>query len=104
MMPITTADARALEAVEQKQPFEFPFAARSKVFEVFFPTSADVRDVAHGMGETPDGVLVLTQIGGYVLSATQHLWTRDVALLQASANNTRALVMFFTLRENVVDA
>lgn len=99
----TFGDAKALHRQEQRQPFDLPFAALSAVFDVYFPDTT-VRDVAHGLGETPDGVLIYLQVGGYVLTPAPHTWTKDVAYLQASAAETRARVQFFVLRENIINA
>jgi hypothetical protein len=102
--PVDRPTSDALVAVDRRQPFEWPFAACSKIFEVYFPSNSTVVDVAHGMGEIPIGMVVLSQVGGIVYTPVGNLWTKDVAYLLASANGTRALLVFVTARENTVDA
>lgn len=90
------------DAIAAAVPFApLPFAAVSEVLEVFFPGTG-VADVAHGMSAIPDGVLVLLQVGGTVVAANVASWDRTRAYLQASAANTRAIVIFVTFKEGTV--
>lgn len=71
-----------------------PFLDRSPVYEVTFPAANTARDVQHGMGVIPTGVIVLVAVGGNVRCSDLTRWTGELAFLQADAANTRARVYF----------
>jgi len=100
---LTKPESQAFDAAE-REGFGAPFAAYSRCFEVSFPNNTDTIDVAHGLGAVPDGMLKLVEVGGTVEAVTPHLWSTTVAYLKASAANTRARVVFITLRESILDA
>lgn len=80
-----------------------PILAYGPVLEVFFPASATARDVQHGLGATPTGVLILLESGGAVRGMNVTDWTPDLAFLEADTANTRARVVFI-LTEVPTDA
>lgn len=95
-------EAPVAQAIDDAAPaLELPFAQMSSVLDVDF-TSTSVADIAHGMSAVPDGVMVLLQVGGTVTAANLTGWDRSRAYLQASAANTRALVVFVTFKEGAV--
>lgn len=79
-----------------------PFASVGRVLEVVFPAANTRRDIPHGLGVVPDGYFLVLASGGVVTATDVHLWTADVAWLMASAVNTRARVLFYTLQEGVM--
>jgi hypothetical protein len=66
----------------------------SRVFECEFPLAATARDIAHGMGVVPTGVIILLQSGGLVAAKQVSLWTAEIAYLSATAPHTRARFYF----------
>lgn len=79
-----------------------PYAAIGPILEVVFPVANTRRDLPHGLGQVPDGYHVLLQSGGVLTATDVALWTPQVAWLMASANNTRARLIFFTLHQGVI--
>lgn len=77
--------------------------ARSRVFEVLFPAANTTRDVQHGMGVIPTGVIVIAAVGGNVRCSDLTTWTTELAFLQADVANTRARI-YFILTEVPTDA
>jgi hypothetical protein len=77
--------------------------ARSHVLEVTFPAANTTRDVQHGMGQVPTGVIVIAAVGGNVRCSDLTTWTTDLAFLQADAANTRAR-LYFIVTEVPIDA
>jgi hypothetical protein len=76
------------------------YASVSAPLELHFPAATTRRDVAHGLAQVPTGYHVLLATATITADAPQD-WTRDVAFLQASAADARAIVVFFTLTEEV---
>lgn len=90
------------EALGDARPYpSLRYAQMGRPIELLFPAATTRRDVAHGLGQIPTGYHVLLSTSPIVADAPAD-WTRDVAGLQASAANTRAIVVFFTLIENEV--
>jgi hypothetical protein len=77
--------------------------ARSRVLEVFFPVANTTRDVQHGMGLIPTGVIVIAAVAGAVRCVDLTTWTAELAFLQDDAANTRAR-LYFILTEVPTDA
>lgn len=98
---VDVASSEALARAQAGQP-QF-LRAHGPALEVKFPAALTRRDVAHGLGVVPDGYLLARQVGGFVRAIDVHLWTADRAYLEADTAGTRAVVMFFTFREGVVD-
>lgn len=97
-------DPSTSEALARTQaPLRPWWGAYGRVLEVTFPAATTRRDVAHGLGVVPDGVLVLAAITGNVRAVDLHRWTADTAYLEADVANARARVLFVTAREGVVD-
>ena len=80
-----------------------PYLDRSKTFDVLFTAANTPRDVQHGMGQIPTGVIVIAAVGGNVRCSDLTTWTADLAFLQADAANTRAR-LYFIVTEVPVDA
>lgn len=88
--------AEAFKRAEQElRPFWRDYA---RPVEVHFPVAAATRQVAHGLGTVPTGYLIMLQTGA-LYAVTPERWTSDLALLQAPSANTRAVLMFYTIRE-----
>lgn len=77
--------------------------ARSRVFEVLFTAANKTRDIQHGMGVTPTGVVIIAAVGGAVRCSDLTTWTDRLAFLQADTAKTRAR-LYFILTEVPVDA
>lgn len=95
------ASNKAVEGL-RAEPLALPYAALGPIIEVAFPFAAVPRDVPHGLGQVPDGYHVLLESLGVLTAVDVAQWTRDIAFLQASANNTRARVLFFTVRQGAL--
>lgn len=79
--------------------------SRSRVLRVTLPTAGGVVAIQHGLGVTPTGFLVIWADGPvYAASAVTSPWTDVLAFLRAPNANTHALVVFYSLNEEVVDA
>lgn len=88
--------AEALKRAEQElRPFWRDYA---RPVEVHFAVAAATRQVAHLLGTVPSGYLIV-ETSGPLYSVTKERWTEDLALLQAPNANTRAVLVFYTLRE-----
>lgn len=91
--------SESLSRVEQElRPFWRDYA---RPVEVHFATGAATRQVAHLLGTVPSGYVIVMQTGA-LYAVTPERWTEDLALLQAPDANTRAVLMFYTLREEPV--
>lgn len=91
--------AEAFKRAEQElRPFWRDYA---RPVEVHFQVAAATRQVAHLLGTVPSGYLIVESTGP-LYSVTKERWTEDLALLQAPDANTRAVLMFYTLREEPV--
>jgi hypothetical protein len=64
------------------------------VLEVEFPIADTARDIAHGLGRVPTGVIVVLQSGGVVTATDVARWTADLAYLAADTAHTRARLYF----------
>lgn len=94
-------EAEALKRQETVlRPFWRMFARPVRVH--FASATGAMRQVAHGLGVVPDGFLIV-QATGAIASVTPDKWTSDVALLSAPVQDTRAVLIFFTLREVPTD-
>ncbi len=76
---------------------------RSVVFDVLFQGANTPRDIQHGMGVTPTGVIAIAVVGGNVRCSDLTTWTPTLAFLQADTANTRAR-LYFILTEVPTDA
>lgn len=95
-------DQNVSEALNQQEKELRPFWRNyARPVEIHFPAANDPRQVAHGLGVVPSGYLVVMQTGA-LYSLTPERWTSDLALLTAPVANTRAMLIFFTLREEPV--
>lgn len=81
---------------------QLPIAVRGPVVEIVFPTAGVVRDVPHGLERVPDGYVVILEDGGFVRSTTYSRWSDQIAWMVSTADNTRARVCFYTLREGSI--
>jgi len=79
------------------------WAAYSRPLRVTFPDMNVQRDIEHGLGVIPDGFLVV-YADAEIAAEPGVLWTQDFAYLRAGAVNARAVVVFYTLREEPTDA
>jgi hypothetical protein len=82
-------------AEQELRPFWRTYA---RPVEVHFEVAGATRQVAHLLGTVPSGYLVTMQTGA-LYAVTPDRWTEDLALLQAPVANTRAVLTFYTLRE-----
>jgi hypothetical protein len=64
------------------------------VLEVAFPKADTARDIAHGLGRVPTGVVVVLQSGGVVTATKVAEWTADLAYLSADTADTQARIYF----------
>lgn len=95
-------DQPVSEALNQQEKELRPFwRTYARPVEVHFPAASATRQVAHGLGVVPSGFLVVLQTGA-LYSVTPERWTSDLALLTAPVANTRAVLVFYTLREEPV--
>lgn len=91
--------AEAFKRAEQElRPFWRDYA---RPVDVHFAVAGATRQVAHQLGTMPTGYLIMLATGA-LYAVTPERWTSDLALLQAPVANTRALIMFYTLREEAV--
>lgn len=91
--------ARAADTLEQR--LMTPIEKWGPPLEVLLPVAGTAGAVEHGLGEIPDGLLVLLVLGGNVRAHNYTRWTTTTAWLVADANNTRARVCFITTRKDV---
>ena len=70
---------------------------------VVFAAANTKQDVAHGLGQVPDGYH-LVRADGVVHAEPGVQWTKDLAYMRATAVNVRATIIFFTLRETPNEA
>ncbi len=78
-----------------------PFQAFGPVMEVNFPSAGLERDLVHGLGAIPTGVLVVASEGGHVQVSRLAEWPNELAFLRADADNTRARVVFCITTEAI---
>lgn len=98
---VDPAVAEVLHRQEGRPPA--PWARYSAPIDVHFPAADTPREVAHGLGEVPDGYLVLWALVGDVNAENLTTWTDELAFLRADAANTRARIIFVTTREEPRD-
>lgn len=90
---------QAIERVEREQrPW---WASYAIPVEVHFEAAAVPRAIAHQLGAVPDGYEVVMRTSGLV-AVQLDKWTSTIAYLQAGAANTRAILIFYTLREGAL--
>lgn len=89
--------AEVLHRQEGRPPS--PWARYSAPFVEEIPVAGVPHEFAHGLGEVPDGYLVLFTVGGTVQATNPVTWTDQVASLIASDANTTVKVIWITTRE-----
>lgn len=91
--------AEALKRAEQElRPFWRDYA---RPVDVHFQVAAATRQVAHMLGTVPTGYLIV-RTSGALYAVTPERWTEDLALLTAPVVDTRAILIFYTLREEPI--
>lgn len=85
--------ARAVEAEIELRARARTARIEGPCLEVFFP-STDKRDVAHLLGVTPTGYVLILERGGHVAAVDVEKWSPDLAWLQASAAGVRVRLYF----------
>jgi hypothetical protein len=78
-------------------------AKAARPLRIYFPAAATTREVQHGLGETPDGFL-LVHADALVTAVPGLLWTSTLAYLTTPTANARAIVIFYKLKESPTDA
>lgn len=92
------------EALKRQEDILRPFWRKyARPVRVHFASATQPRQVAHGLGVAPDGFLIVQATLGQIVSVTPEKWTADKALLKADVVDTRAVLIFFTLREDPID-
>lgn len=71
-----------------------PVRVAGAVLEIYFPLAGTRRDVAHGLGVTPTGYVLLLEAGGQVQAIDVTQWSADLAYLVADTAHTRARLYF----------
>lgn len=97
----TPSERESVEAAAAALPL-LPLREIGRILEVHFPVANTRRDVPHGLSRVPDGYFLILESEGLVRAVDVTTWTRDVAWLSASANNTRARLVFYTLQEGAL--
>lgn len=95
------SELQSVEALGRALPL-LPIREVGRILEIHFPAANTRRDVPHGLARVPDGYFVVLESEGLVRAVDVTTWTRDVAWLAASANNTRARLVFYTLQEGAL--
>jgi hypothetical protein len=96
-------DQDTAEALKRQQQLLRPFwRDYGRPVSVWFKSAGALRQVAHGLTAAPDGYLVV-RATGHLFAVTPEKWTNNLALLQSPDVNTRAILIFFTLREDAID-
>lgn len=80
-----------------------PWGAYSQPFRVTFPDMNVQREIVHGMNTIPDGFFVV-YADADIVAEPGAIWTTTFAYLRGGAENARAIVIFYTLREDILDA
>lgn len=102
MAPGNTLDPRTGEALKQLDQELRPFwRAYARPVEVHFRSLGVARQIAHQLGAVPDGFEVVRSTGA-LTAARVDGWTEDMAYVTAAADNTRAILIFYTLREGAI--
>jgi hypothetical protein len=97
-----TLDPGTGEALKQLDQELRPFwRAYGRPVEVHFRSAGATRQVAHQLGATPDGYIIVRTTGA-LYAVTPERWTEDLALLRAPDVNTRTVLIFYTLREEAI--
>jgi hypothetical protein len=91
--------AEGLKRAEQElRPFWRDYA---RPVEVHFPVAGVARQIAHQLGTVPSGFLVVFATDVLVAQRVE-AWTEDLAYVASSVNNARAVLIFYTLREEPI--
>ena len=80
-----------------------PWARMTRPLRLTLPTAGAVRDVAHGLSQTPDGFFVVWT-DAPVYAVPGRAWNMTTAYLTSAAANVHAIVIFYTLKESPADA
>lgn len=75
----------------------------SRPLRVLFPNMNASREIVHGLSAIPDGFAIV-YADADIVAEPGVPWTRDLAFLRGGAMNARAVVIFYTLREDITDA
>lgn len=97
---LTFEDRAAIDAATRHLESGRAFVGRP--LRLTFVAANTPRDIEHGLGVIPDGYEIIFADGE--VHASANLWSPTTAWLQANAANTHAIVRFFTLREDPLDA
>lgn len=90
-------DARVNDALDERaRQGRLFYATMGPVREIVCETAGAHRQVAHGLGAVPTGVLIHWATGP-VYAATPEQWTADLAWLVSPTAYTRACVSFYVL-------
>lgn len=95
------SELHSVQALAKALPL-LPLREVGRVLEVHFPVANTPRDIPHGLSRVPDGYTVVLASEGLVHAVDVTTWTRDVVWLSATANNTRARIVFYTLQEGAL--
>ncbi len=95
---LDAATASAIRTAKSELAQLSPFAAVGRPVSVTFVAANTRREVAHQLGEVPDGYLVI-EADCTISREPGEQWTKDLAFVRGSAANTRATLVFFVLRE-----
>lgn len=98
---LTVQESRAIELVTRGMVTGI--ATLGRPLRVTFAAANTKRDIAHGLGVIPDGYRIV-MADAEVHATPGALWTPTLAYLQAAADNTHAIIQFYTLREAPLDA
>lgn len=79
-----------------------PLALVARPVRVTFPVANAVRQVAHGLGDIPDGFHVCDQTAA-VFRAPGMPSTKDLAFLKCATANTEATLVFFKFKETPIN-
>ncbi len=91
------------EALKRQQTELRPFwRDYARPVNVAFPAANVPRQVAHQLGTVPSGYVIVLATGD-LFALTPEKWTGTMAILTAPVANTRAVLMFYTLREDPID-
>lgn len=97
-------DANVAEALARlRRESTVPWDRMTPPLRITLAVSGSTRDVAHGLGAIPDGMLVVWA-DAPIFAVPGVPWTRDLAFLRASSNNVHAIVCFYTLKETPTNA
>lgn len=102
MAPRSALDPRTGEALKQQDQELRPFwRVYARPVDVHFRSAGVARQIAHQLGTTPDGFEIVRSTG-HLVAARVDDWTEDLAWVTADTNNARAILIFYTLREEAI--